>query len=78
MYDIDSDYLGALGELDLIQEKYGNKVEVKAGDYKYCGHLACAFLKLDSGGGPKSEIRVVVQDSCGRLFIHDPTQITFI
>ena len=48
----------------------GTPVRVVAGDYEYVGRVAAAFPKLRSGA-----IRVVVEDDCGRLFIHNPGQL---
>jgi predicted HAD superfamily Cof-like phosphohydrolase len=44
-------------------------VHVKANDYEYMGHLVSMFKK--KGG----EVRCVVEDEHGRLFIHNPSQL---
>jgi Lar family restriction alleviation protein len=48
----------------------GEPVHVVAGDYDYHGRIAAVFPKLKSG-----EVRYVVEDDRGRLFIHGPKQI---
>ena len=45
-------------------------VSVQAGDYRYDGDLA-GFITKRSG-----VIRAVVEDPNGRLFIHNPDQLT--
>lgn len=45
-------------------------VGVQAGDYRYTGEVA-GFITKRSG-----EVRAIVEDSNGRLFIHHPAQLT--
>lgn len=47
-------------------------VLVKANDYSYVGVLVSTFTKISGA------IRCVVEDDKGRLFIHNPSQITVI
>jgi len=47
------------------------RVRVEASDYNYEGWLVAAFPKRKSGA-----IRCVVEDEHGRLFIHNPGQLT--
>jgi hypothetical protein len=46
------------------------KVHVTASDYAYDGWLVAVFLKR------RGERRCVVEDSNGRLFIHNASQLT--
>jgi len=46
------------------------KVRVKANDYEYEGWLVSTFTKR--GGAT----RCVIEDDKGRLFIHNPSQLT--
>jgi hypothetical protein len=48
----------------------GDEVLVKAKDYSYCGILAVLFYKKSG------ELRCVVEDYNGRLFIHNMNQIS--
>lgn len=50
--------------------KRGDRVHVVAGDYAYFGRIAAVFRKLKSG-----QTRFVVEDACGRLFIHGAAQL---
>jgi len=47
------------------------RVLVKANDYSYEGWLVIAFSKRR-----KTQLRCVVEDENGRLFIHNPSQLT--
>lgn len=48
------------------------KVRVTKRDYSYDGYIVGLILK-QSGA-----IRTVVEDNCGRLFIHNSTELTLI
>ena len=57
-------------EDDILAAVIGReRVHVKASDYSYIGWLVVAFRK-NSG-----QMRCVVEDENGRLFIHNPTQL---
>lgn len=47
-----------------------SEVRVRANDYAYNGRVAVVFPKIGSGA-----VRCVVEDDCGRLFIHNARQI---
>lgn len=46
-------------------------VHVQAGDYDYDGWLVAIFIKRKSG-----KLRCNVEDDCGRLFIHNASQLS--
>ena len=47
------------------------QVEVAGGDYRYWGWVVSVFSKRRKG-----QVRCVVEDSNGRLFIHNAGQLT--
>ena len=51
-------------------ESAASPVHVKANDYEYDGWLVATFTKRSR------QVRCVVEDGCGRLFIHNPRQLT--
>jgi hypothetical protein len=55
---------------DLISRLGGPEVTVVANDYSYDGTIVAIFAKLSE------QVRVVVEDDKGRLFIHNPSQLT--
>lgn len=57
-------------ELHCRPEWQTNGVHVKANDYAYVGTLVSIFRKTSA------QIRCVVEDDCGRLFIHNPDQVS--
>jgi hypothetical protein len=60
--------------LDLISETVRpsatNRITVTGGDYTYEGYIVAAFRKRRSG-----DVRYVVEDDNGRLFIHNAKQV---
>jgi hypothetical protein len=56
-------------ELFNINEFVNHRVQVNGSDYQYEGHIVAVFLKINS------KVRCVVEDSCGRLFIHNASQV---
>ena len=61
-------------EDDLYARLFGETnpipVRVQASDYAYDGWLTTLIVKRSGA------IRCVVEDSCGRLFIHNAAQVT--
>ncbi len=58
-------------EVKGVVQETGCNVQVIANDYTYSGYLACALRKR------KGAIRFVIEDSEGRLFIHNALQCGF-
>lgn len=56
--------------VDEFKRLIGQQVRVDANDYTYIGHCVSVFEKRSK------HVRCVVEDSCGRLFIHNLNQVT--
>jgi hypothetical protein len=59
--------------LALDAEPQWQNVRVRGSDYEYDGWLVTVFPKRR-----KTQLRCVVEDSNGRLFIHNASQLTAI
>jgi hypothetical protein len=53
-------------------------VRVQATDYSYEGRMVTAFAKIPKEWHRVSVIRCVVEDDRGRLFIHNPAQLSLL